>query len=211
MRFGNHADDLRQESLRADTLRQHHQRSRTVDGGPHHTFAGHLFYGNRLARYHRLIHRAVPLDHYSVNRDFFSGTYPEPVSGLYLIQGNVFLSAVVSQEPRRLRRQAQECPDCRAGLAARPQLQYLAQQHESDNDRCRLEVHADLAQFIPERRGEDAGKQRAYETVHVRHSYSEGDQREHVEIPGHHRLPPADKERPPAPQDDGSRQGQLHP
>ncbi len=56
------------------------------------------------------------------------------------LERHVLLAAVVRQAPRRLRRQAEERADGRAGAAARAQLEHLAQQHQRHDHRGRLEV-----------------------------------------------------------------------
>ncbi len=102
--------------------------------------------------------------------------------------------------------QAEELLDRGAGPAARAQLEHLAEQHQRDDDRRRLEVDRDLAAVLAERGGEDAGEQRGDQAVDVGDADAEPDQREHVEAPVPHRLDGAHEERPGRPEADRRRE-----
>ena len=98
----------------------------------------------------------------------------------------------------------------RARAAARAQLQHLAEQHEHDDHRRRLEVDGDLTPCIAERRaGTGPGASVADDAVAVRRADAERDQREHVQVPVHDRRPAALEERPAAPEHDRRRQREL--
>ena len=91
------------------------------------------------------------------------------------------------------------------GLAG-AQLQHLPEQHQHGDDRRRLEVDGDRAVMAAERRREDAGRERRDHAVDPGHAGAHGDQREHVEVAGHERLPAAHEERPAGPEHDRRRQ-----
>src|SRR4030042_1340192 len=74
-----------------------------------------------------------------------------------------------------------------------------------------LEIDRHLPRFLPERCGEDPGEQRRNQAVEVRNADAEPDEGEHVQAAVHDRLPPADGEGPPPPEDDGSTERELEP
>src|SRR5438309_1283552 len=122
---------------------------------------------------------------------------------------HVLLGAVGPEPACRRGRQAEQRPDRATRLAARAQLEHLAQQHEDRDDGCGLEVEPDLAAVRAERRREEPGRERPDDTVDVRHPGAERDQREHVEAAVDDRRPAPLEEGPARPQDHRRRQHEL--
>ena len=61
----------------------------------------------------------------SIDRHLLAGPHAEPVADLHLIEQHVGFAALVVKPLRCLRRQAKQCADRAASLAAGAQLQYL--------------------------------------------------------------------------------------
>ena len=112
--------------------------------------------------------------------------------------------------PRSLRREAEQVADRGARAAARAQLEHLAEQHEHDDHRGRLEIHGDGAAH-PKRVRKQIRRQRRHDAEAVRRTDAERDQREHVEVAVDERGPAAHEERPAAPQHDRRGERELDP
>ena len=170
---------------------------------------GRLLDRDRLAGHHRLVDAGAALEHDAVDRDPLAGPHAQPIADVHVLERHVGLRARRVDPARRLRRQAEQALDRRARPAAGAQLEHLAEQHERDDDRRRLEVDGDLIAVHAERRREQPGRQRRDHAVAVRGADAERDQREHVQVAVHDRRPAADEERPAAPQHDRRRQREL--
>jgi hypothetical protein len=48
----------------------------------------------------------------AIYRHLLAGPNPEPVAGHYLFERNVLVRAIVPHDPRPLRREVEEVPDC---------------------------------------------------------------------------------------------------
>ena len=83
---------------------------------------------NRFASDHRFVDRARAFNDNSIHRDLLARTHAQEIADLHLIERHIFFSSVVANAPRGFWRKAEQALDCRAGLAARFQLQNLAQQ-----------------------------------------------------------------------------------
>ena len=94
---------------------------------------------------------------------------------------------------------------------ASPQLEHLAQQHEGDDDRGRLEVAPDLAVVPAEGGREDAGHEDGGQAVEPGDAGADADEGEHVQAAGAEAQPHPLKEGPAPPQHDGGRQQELDP
>ena len=128
---------------------------------------------------------------------------------VHLREGNLDFFAV-PHDARRRRREVEELSDRPAGAALRAELQHLPHQHERDDDGRGLEVEPHLA-VGPERLGEDLRKQHGHHAEAVGGPRADGDQCEHVQVPGDDRPPAPLEERPTRPQHDGGRQRELDP
>jgi hypothetical protein len=82
----------------------------------------------------------------------------------------------------RLRRAIEQRADGAAGSGAGAKLQHLAEEHQRDDHRRRLEVERDQAVVIAHRRRKDAGREDGDEAVEEGRAGAERDQREHVEL-----------------------------
>ena len=210
LRFGDHAHDLRQQGFAAHALGAHDERPRGVDGGADHARAGTLLHRHRFAGNHGFVHRAGAFEHDAVHRYFFAGPHPQPIAGLYLVNGNVGFGAVGVDAPRHLRRQIEQRADGLRCAAAGAQFQHLPQKHQRGNGRSRLVINIDDAVFA-ERLRKNSRRDRRHHAVPIRHAHADTDQREHVGVAVFYRRPRALKERPSRPQHDRSRQRQLAP
>ena len=159
-RLADHPDDLGQHRLGADAIGPHDQAAGPVDRAADDPVPRPLLDRDRLARDHRLVHRAGALDHDAVDRDLLPGPDPESVARLTTVQRDVLLAAVVAEPSRSLGSQPEEGTDRTAGLATSPKLEHLAQQDERRDDRRRLEVHRDRAVVVAERIRKDAWRDR---------------------------------------------------
>ena len=96
---------------------------------------------------HRLIDGAGTIRHHAVHGHLFTRANPQDVSGHDPIHRDILFSAICAQDTRRFRCQAQQQLDRRIGAAAGTQFQYLTQQHQRRDHRCRLEVDRNRPAF----------------------------------------------------------------
>jgi hypothetical protein len=170
-----------------------------------------ILHRNRLAGDHGFVDRASALAHDAVDRHLLAGPHPQAVARLDAVERHVLLAAVVAQAPGRLGREPQQGLDGVGGLAARLELQDLAQQHQGDDHRGGFEIDRDRAVGGPECIGKDARRDSGRQAVEVGDAGAEADQGEHVEAAIHDRSPAALEEREATPKDDRRRQDQLQP
>src|SRR3546814_5764451 len=71
-----------------------------------------------------------------------AGTDTQPIAHLHLVKRHIGLGAVGGNAPGRVRRQADQRLERRAGLTARLELEHLAEQDKRDDHGGRLEVDA---------------------------------------------------------------------
>jgi hypothetical protein len=152
-----------------------------------------LLHRHRLAGDHRLVHRARAVDHDAIDRHLLARAHAQTIAGVHVLERHVLVRSVVAHAARRLRRQPEQGANRGARLAARAQLQHLAELHQHDDHGRSLEVHVDAAVGHPERRREDAGRDRRHDAVGPRHAHAERDEREHVRAAIDDRLPPRAK------------------
>ena len=141
----DHLHDLREQRLRADPLRPHHERAGAVHGRADHPIARALLDGDRLAADHRLVDGALLLRRRRRRPGPSRRDERAADRRADRVERHVLVGSVVADAARGLRREAQERPDRGAGLAARAQLQHLSEQHERDDGGRGLEVDADTA------------------------------------------------------------------
>jgi len=87
----------------------------------------------------------------------------------------------------------------------------LAQQHQDRDDSGRFEVHGNRAMVIAELGWEERWREQRHNAVAPRHTRSQRDQCEHVEIAGPQRLIATLKERKSGPQHNRRGQRELNP
>ena len=141
LRFGHHLHDLSEHCVRAHALGAHDERAGPVDRAADELLARSLGHRNGLARDHRFIDGACALQHPSVHRYRFAGAYPQPVSGLHGIQGNLLVGPSVVDAAGEFGRKIKQGPNGAAGSLPRAQLEHLPQEHEHRDDRGGFEVH----------------------------------------------------------------------
>ncbi len=118
---------------------------------------------------------------------------------------------VIADAARGFWRQLQQRLDRSRRRLACAQLQHLAEQHQDRDDGCGFEIDRDRAAMSAEGRRERSRGYRSDDAVKIRHAGAERDQREHVEIARHQRLPAAHEERPAGPDHNGRGEHQLNP
>ena len=180
LRLRDQRDDLRQQAVRAHTLRDHHDRTRLVEGGADDAIARTLVDGQRFAGEHGFIESGAAFDDAAVDRHLFAGTDAHAVADHELIECHVFFRAIGADTPRGLGREPEQLPDREAGAAARRELQPFAQQHQRDDDRGRFEVHADHAVRIAHFRRKGSRRECREQAERVGHQHAKPDQRVHV-------------------------------
>ena len=155
LRLADHADDLRQQRVGADPLGAHDEAAGAVDraAGDRRPAPSPP---DRLAGDHRLVDRRAALDDDAVDRHLLAGPDAQQVADRDVRQRHVLVAAV-ADAPRRLRRQAEQLPDRGAGLAARAQLEHLAEQHQHGDDDGRVEVRSRPRRACGSRPGTDPG------------------------------------------------------
>ena len=109
-------------------------------------------------RDHRLVDRALALDHDAVDRHLLAGPDAEAVAHPDLLERDVLLAAVLDEPPGRLRGEAEQGLDGARGLAPGPQLQHLPEQHQRGDDGGGLEVHRDVPMWSRNEAGKMPGK-----------------------------------------------------
>ncbi len=124
--------------------------------------------------------------------------------------GYVFLGAIDFDATRCFWRQPEQRLDRGSGLRPRPQLQYLAQQGQRNNDcRC-LVIHAHTPMHL-ECRGEKSRRDCGDKTVAVCSGDTGPNQGPHIRAAVLYRLDAAYKERPAGIQDNRRAEGQFDP
>jgi len=101
---------------------------------------------------HRFVDRAVAPKHDPIYGHLLAGAHAEAVADLHQIEWNVSLTTLVVQPLRGLWREAKQCANRTAGLAASTQLHNLAEKNQRDDNSRRLEIHLDLLSASANRR-----------------------------------------------------------
>ena len=154
----DHVDDPREHRLRTECVRTDQQRPGAGDGTADDLVTFRLGDRQRLTGDHGLVDRAAPLEHGAVHRDLLSGTHPDHVADLQMLEVDLLLVTVVVDPARGRRRQIHEGPDGPGGGFTGPQFQDLPQCYEGDDDRGRLEVDLGTTVHVHGLR-EDPGEQ----------------------------------------------------
>ena len=110
-----------------------------------------------------------------------------------------------------LGRKVEQSANGAGGAAARAQLQHLAEKHERDDRRSRLEVNIRQSCHRVPRRWKQTRRDGCDRAIDIGHADAHRDQREHVGAAELYRCPAALEKRPAAPQHDGRRQRELDP
>jgi hypothetical protein len=211
LRLGHHLHDLRQHGV-APTRSARMTRLPLPLSVPPMTRSPALLDRHRLAGEHRLVDARAPRP----PRRRPAPSRPAARAGgrRHDVRSSGTSSSLPSSRrpPRGLRRQPEQRADRAAGLLARAQLEHLAEQHQRDDHRRRLEVDADR----PVRRrgtapGKSPGPPCRDRRCRRRRRRRRADQREHVEAAVDDRLPAAHEERPAAPQHHRRGERELDP
>ena len=211
LRFGDHLDDLGEHSVAADLVGAHDESARLVEGAGDHLAPDFLGDGHGLAGHQRFVQRRTAFENDAVDRHLFAGSYPQPVADGEALDLDFMVGAVVADTAGGFRRQFEKGLDRSGGGFPRPELKHLAEKNEYGNHGSGLEVHGDRAPVAAEGRREDVRRDGAYQAVDVGDAGAHRDQREHVQIARHQRLPAAHEEGPTGPQHDRGGEHKLDP
>jgi hypothetical protein len=122
----------------------HDSAAAAVERGADHLVAGPFFDRHRLAGEHRFVDaRAFALEHHAIDRHLFARTNAQAVATWTWVSGMSSSLPSSRMRGRGLGRQAEQRLDRGAGLERALELQQLAEQGQRDDDRRRLEIHAD--------------------------------------------------------------------
>lgn len=204
-------DDPRQHGVVPDLLRLDHEAAGLVHRPSDRRRPDFLGNRHRLARDHRLVDRAVPLDDDAVDRDLLARPHPQAVADLHGVELDFLLGAVGHDPAGGLGREVEQGANGPAGALPCPQFEHLPEQDENRDDGGRFEVHGYRSVMAADCGRENPGRQRRHHTVDPGHARTHGDEREHVEVARNQRLPAAHEERPASPQHDRRREQHLDP
>src|SRR3546814_6404618 len=90
----------------------------------------------------------APIQDPAVDRHLLAGTDTQPIAHLHLVKRHIGFGAVGGNAPGRVRRQAEQRLERRAGLTARLELEHLAEQDKRDDHGGRLEEHTSELQSL---------------------------------------------------------------
>ena len=181
---GHEGDDAREHGVAADVGGDHQQRALAVQGAAGDPIARRLRHGRRLTAEHALVHRGGAVPHLAVHGHPLAGPDAQQVAISDVGERRVVLIPVGGHPAGRRRGQVEERPERVAGVASRPELEDLADEHQSHDHHGGLEVNGHVAVGAPEGGREDCREQRREEAVAVSGTHPERDQRPHVEVPG---------------------------
>ncbi len=102
---------------------------------PRDMAARYLLDGDRLARDHRLVHGALPIEHDAIDGHPLAGPHAQAITDLHVTERHVLFPAIVRQAPGRLGLKAQQRPDRPGRRAPGAQLEHLAEEHQRGDDR----------------------------------------------------------------------------
>ena len=168
-----------------------------IDRAADDLIPGLLLHRHGFARNHGFIDGTLALGQLPIHGNLLTRTDSQDVAALDFIQRD-FLFVPVSDNSGGRWGQGEQFPNGAASAPSGPQFQDLTEQHERDDDRRRLEIDFDVSvdfEIVREQAGEQHGKQ----TIEVGRTRADGDEREHVEIPGHDGPETSHKERPSGP------------
>ncbi len=211
LRLADELHDTRQQSLAANALGAHHERAGAVDGRADDFARRRFFDRHGLAGDHGFVDRAAAFEKDAIHRDFFSGLYAETVSGLHLLERNIFFTSFGIEQVSGAGAEIEQRANGGAGAAADAQLQDLAEQHQSGDCGGGFEVDIGISAHATQRLGKNLRRQRGDYAVSVGHAGAHADQREHVRTAVDEGSPETLEERQSAPEDDGSSERELEP
>ncbi len=151
---------------------------------------------------------ADAINHTAIHWHLLARTDAQLIAGLHLLQRNILFMTIVPHDACCFGCKPQQQLDCRIGLAAGAQLQHLPQQYQRCNTSGGFEIDRHHTHRIKYRARKNIRHKRRYHAVTPRHPHTQSDEREHVEITCHQRLPATDKKGPTAPQH--YRRGEQH-
>ena len=153
-----------------------------------------------LAGQHALVDGRSAVADDAVDRDALARTDDEAIAGHHVGQRHVDDDAV-AHDARGLRLQPQQAFERRGRAGLRARFQQLAQQHQRDDGRARLEVDV----LVVQAEHGDHGAER------IRHRRAQHDEHVHVRAAAAQRVPRADVEPAADPELDGRREHELQP
>ena len=139
LRLDHTADDVRQHGLATDGGDAHQQARLGVDGAACERGARGLAHGQGLASQQGFVHVAAAFDHDTIGGDALTGAHDQEVIDQHLLEGHLDL-ALWALAVHGVGSQGLEGADGGGGLTLGARLQGLAQQHQGDDDRGRLEI-----------------------------------------------------------------------
>ena len=175
----------------------HEKTAGGVERAAGHFVAGVFFHGERLAGNHGFVNGGFPVEQDAVHRNFLAGTDAQFCSGLNGFKRHITFFVVLNN-PCCLRREIQQGTDGAAGFAPCPQFKDLTEQHQHNDHRRRLEINSDLA-LRRERSRKRARHEHHRRAEQEGCAHANGDEREHIQMPGDERTPAAFEKRPARP------------
>lgn len=103
----------------ADFVGAHEKASGLIHGAADHARTHFLCHRHRLAGDHGFINRGATLSNFAINRDFFTGTHPQDIAHLHLVERDLFFLAILPYAPCKLGRQIHQRLNGAAGCLAR--------------------------------------------------------------------------------------------
>ena len=202
---------MRERGFGAGAVDPHVEAAGAVQRAAGHAVAGLLLHGDRLAGEERLIDGAASLDDGAVDRDLVAGPHAQDIADLDRGKLHRLGLAVLQHAQSGLGRKVEQRANGAAGLLAGPELEHLAEQHQRDDDRRRLEIGGDQPVRVLHGCREQPRRERRDQAVEIGRAGAERDQREHVQPARAQRGKAAHEERPAAPQHRGRGEGELQP
>ena len=158
-----------------------------------------------------LVDGRTAFDEYAINRHFISGTNAQTIAGMDFVKRDVLVAVVILDAARGLGRKPEERTDRTGRRLARPQLKDLAHQYQNRDDARGLKIRCRRA-AVPATKclREKSRRERGDEAVGISDAGAHRDQREHVQVARHKRLPAAHEEGPARPKHHWRRERKLH-
>ena len=152
LRLGDHLHDLREQRLRTDALRAHHETPCAVDRAARDFLSRLLFHRDRLACDQGFVHARAAFQNHAVNRHLFSGAHPQAIPSLHLIERHLLIATIRANPDGGPGSELEQRADGAARAFAGAQLKHFAEQYQHCNHRRRLEVETDFSVGIAKRR-----------------------------------------------------------
>ncbi len=207
--LGHHRDDLAKQGVAPDALGLHHKTAGAIDRAARDLVADGFFHRQRFPGQHGLLHTGVALDEFAIHRHFFPGNHTQAIADLHLFQRD-FLVTALRDKARGGWSQIEQGLDGAAGPAAGAEFEHLTQQYQHHNHGGCLEVNGHLAimahavrKNIRQQHGDDAENKCR--------THTDGDEREHIEVPTDDGTPATLEKRPASPDDHRRGERELNP